>query len=501
MIPEIVAGAAASFGERTAFVTAEGWPLSCAELHRLSDEVAAGLTARGTGPGDVVVLSLPSTIDYVVAYVAIAKVGAITAGLNPSLAPPERIRLVEIAGPKLVLTSAALADGVPSDAPVETIVPGQDVASVLRELREPGAAPAELPADPDRPVAIVFTSGTTGTPKGAVFTVRQLEAIRALDSGDRWDGGGHQLASTQFAHVGFMTKLPWYVAMGTTTHLLPRWRAAEVLHLIAEHRMPTVAAVAPQVALLLRVADFDELDLTCVQSIVAGAGPSPPGLVREARERFNAPYSIRYSSTECGGVGTLTALDAPDEEALYTVGRPRPGIDLEIRDEAGAAVPVGEPGEVCLRSGAVMSGYWRDPEATAVALRDGWLHTGDLGRIDEQGCLRLVGRSKEMFIRGGYNVFPMEVESVLSAHPSVSEVAIVPRPDPVMGEIGVAVVVPRDAAAPPSLEDLRAFATGQLATWKLPEDLRVVEALPLTAMQKLDRRALAADEAGTSSTP
>ena len=223
--------------------------------------------------------------------------------------------------------------------------------------------------------------------------------------------------------------------------------------------------------------------------------------MREARERFNAPYSIRYSSTECGGVGTLTALDAPDEEALYTVGRPRPGIDLEIRDEAGAAVPVGEPGEVCLRSGAVMSGYWRDPEATAVALRDGWLHTGDLGRIDEQGCLRLVGRSKEMFIRGGYNVFPMEVESVLSAHPSVSEVAIVPRPDPVMGEIGVAVVVPRDAAAPPSLEDLRAFATGQLATWKLPEDLRVVEALPLTAMQKLDRRALAADEAGTSSTP
>jgi acyl-CoA synthetase (AMP-forming)/AMP-acid ligase II len=291
-----------------------------------------------------------------------------------------------------------------------------------------------------------------------------------------------------------MTKLPWYLALGTTTHLLVRWRAREILHLVAEHRMPSVAAVAPQVALLLRVPEFDELDLTCVQSIIAGAGPSPPGLVKEARERFQAGYSIRYSSTESGGLATLTALDAPDDEALLTVGRPRPGIDLEIRDEEGRRVPDGEAGEVCLRSPAVMSGYWRDPEATAAALEDGWLHTGDLGMIDEAGCLRLVGRRKEMFIRGGYNVFPMEVEAVLSAHPAVAEIAIAPRPDPVMGEIGVAVVVPRDQAAPPTLEGLRAYGDERLARWKLPEAIRIVDELPLTPMSKLDRRALAAAE-------
>jgi acyl-CoA synthetase (AMP-forming)/AMP-acid ligase II len=142
-----------------------------------------------------------------------------------------------------------------------------------------------------------------------------------------------------------------------------------------------------------------------------------------------------------------------------------------------------------------MSGYWRDEAATAHALTRGWLRTGDLGFIDERGCLRLAGRLKEMFIRGGYNVYPLEVEAVLSEHPAVAEVAVVPRPDAVMGEIGVAVVVPRDPAAPPTIDDLRAFAQDRLSAHKLPEAVRVVDALPLTAMQKLDRRTLAAAEA------
>jgi acyl-CoA synthetase (AMP-forming)/AMP-acid ligase II len=143
-----------------------------------------------------------------------------------------------------------------------------------------------------------------------------------------------------------------------------------------------------------------------------------------------------------------------------------------------------------------MSGYWNDPEATAAALRDGWLHTTDLGFIDEAGCLVLAGRIKEMFIRGGYNVYPMEVEAVLEQHPAVRQVAVVPRPDDVMGEVGVAVVVPTERDEPPSLDDLRAFADGRLARYKLPEAVELVDDLPLTAMQKLDRRALAARVAG-----
>ena len=494
MIPETTAEAARRFGDLAAFVTADGWELSYADLHRLSDEAAAGLDERGVGEGDVVVLALPSTIEYVVAYLAAAKVGAITAGLNPSLAAGERETLVRIAGPRLVLATDALVDGLPADVTVERVSLAANVEEILRDLRVQGGTVGPLADDPDRPVAIVFTSGTTGTPKGALFCNRQLQAISEMDAGTAWGGGSHQLSSTQFAHIGFMTKVQWYLRLGTTTHLLPKWRAADVLRLVDEFRMPVIAAVAAQVALLLRVPDLDSYDFSCVKTIIAGAGPSSPGLVRAARERFGAAYSIRYSSTESGGLGTLTAPDAPDEEALHTVGRPRPGIELELRDEDDRVVPRGETGEVCFRSPTVMAGYWHDPEATAQTLRDGWLHTGDLGRIDEQGCLRLVGRSKEMFIRGGYNVFPMEVESVLSAHPAVSEVAVVPRPDPVMGEIGVAVVVPRHPDRPPTLDDLRAFGDGKLATWKLPEAIRIVDALPLTTMSKLDRRALAGQE-------
>ena len=174
------------------------------------------------------------------------------------------------------------------------------------------------------------------------------------------------------------------------------------------------------------------------------------------------------------------------------MGRPQRGVSLSVLDDDDQPVPPGEVGHVCLRSGAVMSGYWHDREATAAAFTaDGCVRTGDLGLVDEKGRLRLAGRSKEMYVRGGYNVYPMEVEAVMAEHPAVAGVAVVGRPDPVMGEIGVAVVVPV-AAASPSLDDLRRFAEGRLASHKLPEDLVLVDALPLTAMEKVDRRALAA---------
>jgi len=487
--------AAGRFGDRPVLVAAGGWSVSYAQLDRLADEAAAGLADAGLAGGDVLVLALPSTPEYVVAYVAASRLGAVTAGINPSLAPAERARLVELAGARLVLTTEALAEGLPDDVPRIQVEPAGRADGVLAELRVPDAPPVDGPTDPDQPVAIVFTSGTTGTPKGALFTNRQLEGIVAIDVGlDTWDGGGAMLASTQFAHIGFMTKLPWYLRTGTTQVLLERWRAGDALRAMAEHRMTSVGGVAPQIGLLLRHPDFDSTDLSSVKALIVGAGPSPPALVEEATRRFGAAYSIRYSSTESGGVGCGTAFDAPPEEALHTVGRPRPGIEADVRDEDGASVPSGEVGEVWMRSAATMAGYWQDPEATAAVLtEDGWLRTGDLGRFDAAGCLVLVGRSKEMFIRGGYNVFPVEVEAALGSHPGVADLAVVPRPDPVMGEVGVAVVVPADPASPPSLDDLRAHGEGRLATWKLPEDLRLVDEIPLTPMQKVDRRRLAAD--------
>lgn len=494
MLSEVVREAAHRFGDRAALTAPNGWSLSYAALDRAADETAATLASRGVSIGDVVALILPSGCEYAVAYVALARLGAITVGVNPVLATAERAAALKVVGPRLVLATEELAVGINAGL-VEIVKAADSPDEVLASLRTSGATRPEVPYDPDRPLAIVLTSGTTGQPKGAVFAGRQLDAITRYDLGvdglERWGGGGPMLAGTQFAHVGFMTKFCWYVRTGATLMLLDRWRATDVLDIVERTHMTVIGGVAPQIALMLRDPTFDSHDLSAVQALIVGGAPSSPALVDEARTRFGAAYSIRYSSTESGGVGTGTAFGAPDTEALQTVGRPRPGMDLEIRDDNDRPVAAGDIGEVCIRSGAVMSGYWNDPIATAAALRAEWLHTGDLGLLDAVGCLHLVGRSKEMFIRGGYNVYPMEVEAVLGEHPLVAEVAVAPRPDPVMGEVGVAVVVSSDAAVPPTLEELRAFATDRLAKYKLPEDLVVVAALPLTPGHKLDRQALA----------
>jgi acyl-CoA synthetase (AMP-forming)/AMP-acid ligase II len=486
VVPSVVAGAAQRFGDRPAFVDPDGRVVTYANLHQRSDEVAAGMARAGVRERSVVALTLPSDSSYVVAYVAAAKLGAVVAGINPRLTATERERCLTVANPDLVVGS------------------GDEV----HRMAVRGGQPAELQPEADRPVLIVFTSGTTGQPKGAWFTDHQLAAVTSIDIDDAWGDPDApplpMLAATQFAHVGFMTKLPWYLRLGTTTHLLAAWRAADALDLIERERIPSVGGVAPQLALMLRDPAFDQRDLSHVRTIVMGGGPSSPALVDEARRRFGAAYSIRYSSTESGGVGTATAFDAADAEALHTVGRPREGIEISVRDDDGEPVDgsTGDTGEVWLRSPATMAGYWNDPDATAATLEQGWLRTGDVGSIDASGCLVLVGRRGEMFIRGGYNVYPVEVEAVLGTHPAVSGVAVVPRPDDVMGEIGVAVVVPsgpRDGPDVPNLADLRAFAARDLASHKLPEALVLVDRLPLTAMQKLDRRRVAEILAGDPS--
>jgi acyl-CoA synthetase (AMP-forming)/AMP-acid ligase II len=464
-----VGEAAARFGDRPAFVDPDGTVVTYEGLHRVSDEVAAGLQRRGSGPGSVVALTLPSTSTWVVAYVAAAKAGATAAGVNPRLTEPERQACLDRVEPDVVLAD--------DDA----------VAS----LAVRGGRPAPVANDPDRPAALVFTSGTTGAPKAAWFTDRQLTAVTTIDVGAAWGRDPlPQVGSTQFAHVGFTTKLPWYLRLGTTTHLLERWRASAVLDVVERERISTIGGVAPQVALLLRDPDLDRRDLSCVRLLVMGGAPSPPAMVGEARRRFDAAYSIRWSSTESGGVATGTSADDPDELALHTVGRPRPGIEVEARGVDGSRLPAGEVGELWISSPTTMAGYWADHEASAHALADGWLRTGDLGSVDHDGYVRLQGRIGEMYIRGGYNVHPAEVAAGLADHPAVAEVAVVPRPDPVLGEIGVAVVVPVDRTAPPDLTGLRHHASATLAHHKLPEDLVVVDELPLTAMQKLDRRAL-----------
>ncbi len=476
-LPWTIAEAARRFADRTAYVTPLGWELTYADVDRISDEVAVGLAERGVRAGDVVGLTVPAGPEYLITYAAAAKLGAITAGVNDRLSPRERDVILTVAEPRVVVTTD---DAPAAESPDDT----------LRELRVTGEAPPRLADDPDRPVAIIFTSGTTGLPKGALYCARQLAFITLTDVGDTWGGGGRSFSGTSFAHLGFMTKFAGNLRRGATTFIMERWRARPALELLARERMTTIAGVPTQLALMLRDPQFDDFDLSSVQHIVAGGGPITPGLAEEARRRFGAPLATRYSCTEAG-IGLGTAFDDPDEDAIISVGRPHPSVELSVRDGAGEPVPSGEVGEVCLRSPAVMSGYWRDPEQSAAAFTaDRFVRTGDLGWVDDRGRLRLVGRSKEMYVRGGYNVYPVEIESVLSTHPDVAAVAVVPRADDVMGEVGVAVIVPRNPVRPPSLAALRDFAGPHIAAYKLPDAVHVVDALPLTVGEKVDRRAL-----------
>jgi acyl-CoA synthetase (AMP-forming)/AMP-acid ligase II len=243
--------------------------------------------------------------------------------------------------------------------------------------------------------------------------------------------------------------------------------------------------VPTQWAKLLELPELGEADLSHIAVGVTATAPAPPELIEQVTRAIGAPLIGRYSMTECPAM-TGTRIGDSAETQYRTVGRPQPGVEIALRDADESGI-----GRIAVRSAGVMQGYWRDPERTAEALSgDGWLLSSDLGRFDADGNLVLAGRTTEMYIRGGYNVYPIEVERVLSDLPAVAAVAVVGVEAPTIGEIGVAFVVPSDPAAPPALDALRRHVRRELADYKAPDRLVLLGALPLTAMMKVDKAML-----------
>jgi acyl-CoA synthetase (AMP-forming)/AMP-acid ligase II len=433
--------------------------------------VATQFADLGVGKGDVVALWLPSGIDYATCYAAAAMIGAITTGLNPRLGRRELESILQQADPMLIVADDALG-------PLPDTGHRRLPRSSLTTDTSASAPPAVELTRRDL-VALIFTSGTTGTPKGAAYDADRL-AAGAAASGVMSAPYDRRLTSTPFAHAGYMFKLWDQLVWGSTLIVPPTpWSARGMFNVLRDERVTVAGAVPTQWAKLVDIDEVSRQTLPHLRIGVVATAPAPPGLVRQVAERIGVPLVVRYAMTECPTICGTEPSDAPEVQ-FRTVGRPAPGI----------RVRVGSDGVVEVNGHCVMRGYWRNPELTSEVLQDGWLRTGDIGALDADGNLMLVGRSGDMYIRGGYNVHPGEVEKTLSGHPDVKEAAVVGVSAPVIGEVGVACVVPADGASPPSLADLRSHVSAELADYKAPDELLIVDELPLTPMLKPDRNAL-----------
>ena len=472
--------------------------LTFAQWDRAADGVAGRLSDLGVTKGDVVCLLLPSCIDYAVLYAALLRLGAITSGINPRMGSREVASIVDRAAPVLMVVDPDI--GPPPDAGSAEVVTRAE-ARTWWDGEGPATWPQLASSDP---VAVVWTSGTTGEPKGAVFDHANLAAV-ARGTDVLSHPGDRRLSPLPFAHVGYMTRAWDEIGNAVTTIITPTpWRADAAIRVMADEGVTVAQGVPTQWALMLASEELDAADLGALRVAGTGAARMTASMVAEVRRRFGVPVVVRYTSTE-SSLGTGTTLTSTDEEVATTVGHPVAGVELAIVDDDGVTVPAGSVGRVLLRSAAAMRGYWGrgpgrgrrtdelvDTVATSGVLApDGWLTTGDFGRLTSEGNLQLSGRAHERYIRGGYNVYPAEVEEALSSHPSVARAAVVGMPDDVLGEVGVAVVV-AEAGAHPDLATLRAHCARELADYKAPDALVTVEELPLTPMMKVDPVRLAA---------
>lgn len=445
---------------------------------------AAGMLAKaGVVEGDRVAylgLNRPEMIELVFAC---ARLGAMLVPLNWRLAPPEHAYILENAEPRLIVVEQGYRAGIESSLPA--VVLGNE----LEHWPEAGDAPAN--GDPDSAILLVYTSGTTGKPKGAVLTqdailCNALMSVHAHDLGS----GDRVLTVLPMFHVGAMNiqTLPALHA-GAEVVMHRRFDPGATLGAIAEHRPSLLVLVPATIAAMIEHPAWKTTDLSCLRMVTTGSSIVPTRLIQAFHER-DVPVIQVYGSTETAP----TAAYLRAEQARVHVGSTGlPGLHCEIRIQTadGKDAAPGERGEILVRGRNVMREYWRDPAATADALKDGWFHTGDVAHHDEDGFIHVDERKKDVIISGGENVYPAELEDVLLEDPNVVEAAVVARPHPRWGEEPVAVVVPRTGAALQGAAILGRF-NGRLARFKHPRDVVFVERLPRNAMGKVLRYELRA---------
>jgi len=510
-VPQLISSTAERFAGRPAVIE-NGTRVSYADLFERSRRFGAALVSSGIGQGDRVAIWAPNSGEWIVAALGLLEAGAVLVPVNTRFKGAEaadilvrsRARVLVTVSDFLGVDYVAMLSRSGVDLPdLTTVVVAQgpdadgaetwegfmgraaeaDVSEVARRAAAVGAAD---------PCDILFTSGTTGSPKGVVqthaSTVRVAAdwvAMTGLTAEDRY------LMVNPYFHM-FGLKAGILAAVGAGATMIPEavFDTARVLATVADQGVTVLPGPPTLYQGMLDHPDRDHVDLSTLRVAVTGAADIPVELIRRLDAELTFSTIITgYGLTE-GGTAVATAPDDDVETIATTVGRPRPGFELRIVDGRERDVPPGEPGEILLRGGSVMSHYLDDPAATAQALSsDGWLRTGDLGVIDRAGCLRIVGRSKDMFIVGGFNAYPAEIENALMRHPDISEAAVIGIPDPRLGEVGMAFVVGRPGASVAGA-DIIGWCREQMANYKVPRAVEFVDELPRNATGKVMKDSL-----------
>jgi long-chain acyl-CoA synthetase len=453
----------------------EGQWFRSGDLFDRARRLAAGLRELGVEPGDRVVLMAANCPEVPLLYNAIWRAGAVVTPVIFLVPHDELQKILESCEPKLVIASPEF--GVPD-------------ALSIDELPEVAAGPILERADDDL-AALLYTGGTTGRAKGVMLSHANLWHAGKAGHDAGYDPGlVRALGTLPLSHsFGLLVTVVGFHSPIRASAVLMRWfEPTRFLELAQEHEVQ-ITAMVPSMINALLAQPLEAYNLSALGYVVSGAAPLARDVMNELLERLPG-VEIRegYGLTE---TSALVSTNPPGRSRLGTVGPPVPGCEVRIIDDDDRELPRGEVGEICCRSPFVMRGYWRDDAATADAMRGGWFHTGDLGSLDEDGYLTIVDRKKDLIIRGGFNVFPRDVEDALLEHPAVSSVGVVGRPDERHGEEVVAFVslrAGRDATA----AELVAFGKDRIGGYKYPREVRILSDVPLTPVGKVDRKSLRA---------
>jgi acyl-CoA synthetase (AMP-forming)/AMP-acid ligase II len=491
---------AARFGDKPALVDGtSGMTVSYRRLAERVQGVAAGLAARGFGPGDVLALWAPNLPQWAgVALGAMAAGGTVT-GASPAGTERELAAQLADAGASVLVTVPQLVPAARSAAAAagvgEVVVLGEaDGATPILDLLAASGAPPALDLDPAAAVGLLpYSSGTTGLPKGVLLTHANLvTSVRQVGGGLRIGERDTLLAVPPFSHVmGFLVTLAVPLCSGATVVTMSRFDPGRFLELLQRHRVTVLVGAPPMLRVLAGHPLAAGADLGSLELVVCGGAP----LTADAQRALSARLPGATVGQAWGLTETTVGLSMPDRDAGSvpgTVGRVMPNTELRVVDPGtGRDLAAGQPGELLARGPQVMAGYLHRPEATAAMVDpDGWLRTGDLGLVDGEGNVVIVDRLKELIKVSGYQVAPAELEALLATHPAVADAAVLRRPDPASGEVPVAVVVPRPGAGPDP-DELLAWVAERVEPHKRVRAVRFADAIPRTPSGKLLRRALA----------